>query len=65
MGLNRVWIEDGCILCNVCVEVAPEAFVFEDEIYDVRSDVDFEEHEEAIRQAAIDCPVSVIKLEEE
>lgn len=65
MALSRVWIEDGCILCNVCVEISPEAFVLEDEHCYVRSDADLDEHEEAIRQAAIDCPVEVIHLEEE
>lgn len=65
MGLSRVWIEDGCILCNVCVEISPESFVLEDEHLYVRSDVDLDEHEEAIRQAALDCPVEVIRLEEE
>ena len=65
MGLSRVWIEDGCILCNVCVEISPESFVIEDDNCYVRSEVDLEEHEEAIRQAVIDCPVAVIRIEEE
>ena len=65
MGLSRVWIEDGCILSNVCVEISPEAFVLEDEHCYVRPDADLDEHEEAIRQAAIDCPVEVIRIEED
>ena len=65
MGLSRVWIEDGCILCNLCVEISPESFVLEDEYCYVRPDVDLDEHEEAIRQSAIDCPVAVIRIEEE
>ena len=43
MGLRRVWIEDGCILCNVCVEISPEAFVLEDEHCWVRTDADLDE----------------------
>jgi ferredoxin len=65
MGLSRVWIEDGCILCNVCVEISPAAFVLEDEHCYVQPDVDLDEHDEEIRQAAIDCPVAVIRIEEE
>jgi ferredoxin len=65
MGLSRVWIEDGCILCNLCVEISPESFVLEDEHCYVRSEADLDEHEEEIRQAALDCPVAVIRVEEE
>jgi ferredoxin len=65
MGLSRVWIEDGCILCNVCVEMAPEVFEIEDDYCLVLPDADLDEHDEAIRQAAIDCPVTVIRIEEE
>lgn len=65
MGLSRVWIEDGCILCNVCVEISPESFVLEGEHCYVRPDADLDDHEEAIRQAAIDCPVEVIRIEED
>ena len=65
MGLNRVWVDEGCILCNLCAEVAPEVFVVEDEHCWVRPDAEIDEHEETIRQLAIDCPVSVIRYEEE
>ena len=65
MSLSRVWIEDGCILCNLCVEISPATFVLEDDYCDVRSDADLDAHEEEIRQAAIDCPVAVIRVEEE
>jgi len=65
MGLTKVWVEDGCILCNLCPEVAPEVFVLEDEHCWARPDADLDENEEEIRQAAIDCPVGVIHFEEE
>ncbi len=65
MGLTRVWVADGCILCNLCVELSPQVFVIEDERCWARPDADLDAHEEEIRQAAIDCPVSVIHLEEE
>jgi ferredoxin len=65
MSLSRVWIEDGCILCNLCVELCPATFVISGDLCDVRDDVDLDEHEEEIRQAAIDCPVSVIRVVED
>jgi len=65
MGLTRVWVEDGCILCNICAELSPEVFVIEGELCDVRPEADLDEHEESIRQAAIDCPVGVIRVEED
>jgi ferredoxin len=65
MALSRVWVEDGCILCNLCVEISPEIFVLEDEHCYVRPEADLDSREEEIRQAAIDCPVGVIKIVEE
>jgi ferredoxin len=65
MGLTKVWVEDGCILCNLCPEVAPEVFVLEDEHCWARPDADLDENEEEIRQAVIDCPVGVIHFEED
>jgi ferredoxin len=65
MGLTKVWVEDGCILCGLCPELAPEVFVLEDEHCWARPDANFDLHEEEIRQAAIDCPVGVIEFEEE
>ena len=65
MGLTRVWVEEGCILCNICEEISPEVFVIEDEHCYVRSDAELDEHEEEIRQAALDCPVTVIRFEED
>ena len=65
MGLTKVWVEDGCILCNLCTEVTPEVFVIEDEHCWARPEADLDSHEEEIRQVAIDCPVGVIRYEEE
>lgn len=65
MALRRVWIDEGCILCNLCVEISPEVFVLEEEHCYVRSEAELDPHEEEIRQAALDCPVGVIQIEEE
>src|SRR5258708_27897605 len=65
MGLTRVWVEDGCILCNLCVEVSPEVFVLEGDHCWARPDADLDTHEEEIRQAAIDSPLTVIQMEED
>jgi ferredoxin len=65
MPLARVWVEDGCILCKLCVEMCPEVFIVEDEVCYVREDADLDVQEEEIRQAALDCPVNVIRFEED
>ena len=65
MGLSRVWILDGCILCNLCREISPDVFATDDGHYFVQSDADLDAHEEEIRQAALDCPVDVIRFEED
>jgi ferredoxin len=64
MGLTKVWVEDGCILCGLCPELAPDVFVMEDDHCWAR-EADFDANEEEIRQAAIDCPVDVIRFEED
>ncbi|GAB4146896.1 MAG: hypothetical protein Fur0037_15000 [Planctomycetota bacterium] len=63
----RVWIEEGCIACRVCEDHAPDVFSVEgDETCALRPDAAarFEELADAIREAASDCPVEVIKLAE-
>ncbi len=39
MAIKRVWIEEGCIVCNACETTCPEVFnVTEDSCF-IRSDV--------------------------
>ena len=65
MALTRVWVDDGCILCGLCPELAPEVFVMEDDHCWAKDEADLDSNEEEIRQAAIDCPVGVIRFQED
>jgi ferredoxin len=64
MAIKKVWVEDGCISCGLCEEVAGEIFEVDD-TSQVKSGADFSKNEDAIREAAEGCPVEVIKFEEE
>lgn len=57
-------IEPGCITCGACEFIAPEVFEVTD-VSRVKKCVDFAVYKESIRQAALACPVNVIKYEEE
>jgi len=63
MAITKVWIEDGCTVCNLCEDTAPEVFEVTDETCTVREGVDFSAFEEEITQAAEECPVEIIKYE--
>jgi len=65
MTIKRVWIEEGCISCSVCQDVAPDVFLVEDgEDCIVRPEAArlFGPQGDAIREAALDCPVEVIQF---
>ena len=62
MGINKVWIEDGCISCGVCVQECPDVFEM-DEMAIVKDGVNFNNNEDCIKSAAENCPVDVIKFE--
>ncbi|MBP3488729.1 MAG: ferredoxin [Roseburia sp.] len=60
----KVNVIEGCISCGLCVSVCPEVFQFNDEnVSEVCKQPD-ETQEEAVREAADGCPVSVIVVEE-
>ncbi|MCA8948019.1 MAG: ferredoxin [Planctomycetes bacterium] len=65
-GISKVWIEQGCISCQVCQDIAPQVFLVESgEDCVIRADAaqHFSALREDIEQAADDCPVEVIKIE--
>lgn len=67
-SIRKVWIEAGCISCSLCSDYAPEVFRVEaGEPCEIRPDAGqhFAAKEEEIRDAARDCPVEVIQLEEQ
>lgn len=62
MTISKVEIIDGCISCGVCESTCPEVFEMPD-IAHVKAGVDFNQHEEKVKEAAAACPVSVIIVE--
>jgi len=63
MAITKLWIDEGCIACNACEEVAPDIFEVDDECT-VKMGVDLAQNEDLIREAADSCPVDVILFEE-
>ncbi len=67
MSITKVWIEDGCICCGSSSDTCPEVFEIpdDDDSNIVKENVDFSQYEEKIKEAADDCPMDVIKYEEQ
>ncbi|MDZ4774927.1 MAG: ferredoxin [Planctomycetota bacterium] len=69
MSITRIWIEEGCISCNLCEDLCPEVFeVPLGEFCVVRKDAEKllngnAELHAKIQDAADSCPVEVIKLD--
>lgn len=65
-AIKKVWIEEGCISCQLCQDIAPKVFLVEgDQTCVVKPDATahFNKLHDDIEQAARDCPVEVIKVE--
>jgi ferredoxin len=65
--IRRVSIEEGCISCSLCQDLCPEVFLVRDGMdCEVRPDAGrhFQTKADEIREAACDCPVEVIRVEE-
>ena len=68
MPIKKVWIEEGCISCNLCEDLCPEVFeVPAGETCHVKPDAEpqYAELDAKIKEAAESCPVEVIKLQED
>lgn len=61
MGIEKVWIEEGCTACGLCEDVCPEVFKVED-IAIVINGVNYSDYDARIREAAESCPVEVIRF---
>ena len=55
---------DLCTGCGLCEHVCPEVFELKDDIAVVKADPVPEAVEKACREAAEDCPVEAISIEE-
>jgi len=56
-------ITEDCVACGLCVDICPEVFEMGIQYAQVKMDNIPAEHENAVRQAANDCPVSAIIVE--
>jgi ferredoxin len=60
-AIKDVKIIPGCISCGACENICPEVFALE-KCATVKKNVNFNKHEEKIREVADMCPVQVIKI---
>jgi len=58
-----VRIEDTCTACGLCVDTCPEVFDLGEDMAQVIVDEIPEEHEDAVQEAAEECPVEAIIVE--
>ncbi len=70
MTIRRVWIEEGCISCNLCEDLAAEVFEvpaggesrtrkgYERQLENLDT-------QERVQEAADSCPVEVIQVEDD
>lgn len=58
----KVKIEEGCIACGACESICDAVFTVEDTV--VVNEAGIAGNEEAVREAAEACPVSVIIIED-
>jgi ferredoxin len=70
MGIRRVWIEEGCISCNLCEDLAPEVFrVPPGGTSETRKRHEREladpQIQAKVQEAADNCPVEVIQVEKD
>ena len=56
--------EDTCTGCGVCTETCPEVFELVDDLAKVIADPVPEDAEDSCRQAADDCPVDAISIQD-
>lgn len=62
--VKKVIIQPGCITCGACEYSAPEVFEVTD-VSRVKAEVDWNKNQQCIKKAVDDCPVNVIKYDDE
>lgn len=61
---KHLYIEPGCITCGMCEFLAPQVFEVTD-VSSVKIGAKIDENIEKIKEAVLECPVSVIVLKED
>ena len=64
MGRMKATVDECCVACEKCCEMCPEVFEMGDDYAEVIVDEVPPEYEEAVREAAEECPVEAIIIEE-
>ena len=59
----KVRIDDTCTACGLCVDTCPDVFEMGEDIAEVKVDEVPAEHEDAVQQAADECPAEAITVE--
>jgi ferredoxin len=59
----KVRVEESCTACGLCVDTCPEVFTMGDNQAEVLVDAVPAEFEDAVQQAADECPVEAIIVE--
>jgi len=59
----KVRIEDTCTGCGLCCDTCPEVFEMGPDMAQVKVEDVPAEHEDAVQQAADECPVEAIVVE--
>ncbi len=60
----KVWVTKDCVACGLCVDICPEVFDLGPEAAVVKAEADIQAHAEQVRDAAEQCPVAAIIVEE-
>lgn len=66
MSIKKVFLDehdDECICCGICSDIAPHVFIIGAKM-EVKSQVNFDEFEAELRNAADICPTNVIRIVE-
>jgi ferredoxin len=63
MAINKVWIEEGCTACELCVDICPEVFKMGDDTAVVMENTQLDVYEDEVIDAAESCPVDVIRYQ--
>jgi ferredoxin len=59
----KVRIDDTCTACGLCVDTCPEVFEMGDDMAQVIVDEVPGDYEDAVHQAADECPVEAIVID--